>query len=170
VGRVGEIVSLYLTYQRFIRLGDGRGRDLPFLELGPRPERRREKEFSGMASAASPLAPILVISEVFKEIQRGDYDLVVTGSAGRQHLRDIHMGNMAGSSIALGADPSRSRGDQQLGWAAAETFLRHHRGWFFKVRIGSGRNAVWAQYRRRAPTEQSQRTAELSNDNTVAEV
>lgn len=58
---------------------------------------RREKEsLEGMGvSAEVRLRHGLVISEVFKEIRRGDYDLVVTGSSPESgNLRSYIMGNI----------------------------------------------------------------------------
>ena len=58
---------------------------------------RREKEsLEGMGVTAEVrLRHGLVISEVFKEIRRGDYDLVVTGSSPESgNLRSYIMGNI----------------------------------------------------------------------------
>jgi nucleotide-binding universal stress UspA family protein len=58
---------------------------------------RREKEsLEGMGVTAEVrLRHGLVISEVFKEIRRGDYDLVVTGSSPEGgNLRSYIMGNI----------------------------------------------------------------------------
>jgi len=58
---------------------------------------RREKEALQLMGVASEvrLRHGLVISEVFKEIRRGDYDLVVTGSSPQSgNLRSYIMGNI----------------------------------------------------------------------------